>query len=317
MVGGSGPRDHCDVHILDPRGSLARLRHRNDPSVQSDLDWARHGVDLPAGLRIQWLGTAGFALTYEDTTLLIDPFVTRLPLRDSLRRRPLLSDTALVERLVPRADAVLVGHTHFDHAVDVPTVAARDGCDVYGSASLRHLMGLHGLAERAVEVRPHQRHEIGPFTVDFTPSVHSKLLLGLAVPSDGELTCDCLDHLGAGAYHCGQVWGITVEVAGITLYHQGSANLLDDEIRIHDVDVFLCGIAGRIYTRDFTRRVLSRLRPKLVLAHHHDDFFRPVEAPMGYSFNVNLGGFVEEVAAIDPHLPVRVLQPLEAVVGTG
>jgi hypothetical protein len=34
---------------------------------------------------------------------------------------------------------------------------------------------------------------------------------------------------------------------------------------------------------------------------------------MGYSFNVNLGGFVEEVAAVDPRLPVRVLQPLEAV----
>jgi L-ascorbate metabolism protein UlaG (beta-lactamase superfamily) len=315
MVGGTVPRDHCDVHILDPRGPLSRLRHRDDPGVQAELDWARHRVELPAGLRIRWLGTAGFALTYEDTTILIDPFVTRLPLLDGLRRRPLLGDIALVERLVPRADAVLVGHTHFDHAVDVPLVAARDGCDVYGSSSLRHLMALHGLADRAVEVEPHQRHEIGPFTVAFTPSVHSKLLLGLAVPSDGELTCDGLDHLGAGAYRCGQVWGITIEVAGITLYHLGSANLLDDEIRARDVDVLLCGIAGRIYTRDFTKRVVSRLRPKLVLAHHHDDFFRPVQAPMGYSFNVNLGGFVEEVAAVDPHLPVRVLQPLEEVVG--
>ena len=301
----------------DPLAALTRLRHRNDPSVQADLDWQRHGADLPSGLTIQWLGTAGFALTYDGTTVLIDPFVTRRPLRDTLRRQPFRSDPDLVDRLIPRADAVLVGHTHFDHAVDVPAVARRDGCQVYGSPSLGHLMGLHGLAERAVEVLPHQQHEVGPFQFDFTPSVHSKLLLGLAVPADGELTCDCLDSLGSGSYRCGQVWGITIEVAGITLYHQGSANLLDEEIRTRGVDVFLCGIAGRIYTRDFTRRILSALDPKLVVAQHHDDFFRPVESPMGYSFNVNLGGFAEDVAAFDPHLPVRVLQPLEAVTGAG
>jgi hypothetical protein len=38
---------------------------------------------------------------------------------------------------------------------------------------------------------------------------------------------------------------------------------------------------------------------------------------MGFSFNVNLGGFVDEVAAVDPHLPVRVLQPLATAATTG
>jgi L-ascorbate metabolism protein UlaG (beta-lactamase superfamily) len=292
-----------------------RLRHRNDPSVQGDLDWQRHGVDLPAGLEIEWLGTAGFRLAHEGTTLLIDPFFSRQPLKATLRAKPFLPDAGLVDRLAPHADAVLVGHTHFDHAVDVPHIARSHTCDVYGSASLRTLMGLHGLADQTVVVEPHRRYEIGPFTVSFTPSVHSKLLLGLKVPSEGELSCDCLDHLGSGEYRCGQVWGILIEVGGTTLYHQGSANLIEDEIRTRGVDVFLCGIAGRVYTRQFTSRILRALDPSVVVAHHHDDFFRPVEAPMGYSFNVNLGGFVDEVAAVDPHLPVRVMQPLVPVVG--
>lgn len=296
---------------------LPPLRHRNDPSVQQDLDWGRHPVPLPVGLELQWLGTAGFRLTYQGTTLLVDPYVSRSSLATTLRTTPLVSDGDLVDRLLPAADAVLVGHTHFDHTVDVPHLARVHGCPVYGSASLRSLLGLHGVADQAVVVEPRRRYEIGPFAVSFTPSVHSKLLLGLAVPSDGELTCDCLDDLGAGAYRCGQVWGILIEVGGARLYHQGSANLLDEEITERGVDVFLCGIAGRLYTRDFTRRILQALDPGLVVAHHHDDFFRPVEAPMGYSFNVNLGGFVDEVAAVDPHLPVRVLQPLGAVVGGG
>ena len=40
-------------------------------------------------------------------------------------------------------------------------------------------MGLHGLAEQAVEVEPYRAYELGPFEVSFAPSVHSKLLLGL------------------------------------------------------------------------------------------------------------------------------------------
>ena len=59
-------------------------------------------------------------------------------------------------------------------------------------------MGLHGLAEQAVEVEPYRTYELGPFEVSFTPSVHSKLMLGLAVPFDGELTCEHLDGLSPG-----------------------------------------------------------------------------------------------------------------------
>lgn len=294
-------------------GALGSLRHRNDPSVQADLDWARHGVDLPAGLEVQWLGTAGFRLTFAGTTILIDPYVSRAPLVDVVRNRRLVSDVGVVDRSVRYADAVLVGHTHFDHAVDVATVVARDGCRVYGSASVEHLMALHGMGDRSTVVTPYRPYEIGPFTVSFVPSVHSRLVLGLRVPNDGELTCDALDGTGAAAYRCGQVWGILVEVAGVRLYHLGSADLLDDERHPRGVDVLLCGIAGRIYSERFVERVIGAVDPGLVIAHHHDDFFRPVDAEMGFSFNVNLGGFVEDVARVAPAVPVRVLQPLQTV----
>ena len=213
-------------------GALARLVERNadgrtatiDRSVLADLDAARRGLDLPEGLELTWLGTAGFRLHMDGTTLLVDPFVSRRSLPQTLGARAFLSDTALVDRLLPEADAVLVGHCHFDHAVDVPHLAAR-GATVYGSRSVQALLALHGLGARAVEVDPSATYEIGPFTVRFAPSRHSKLVLGLAVPSDGELTCDSLDDLGSSAYRCGQVWAIHIEVAGTTILHQGSAEL--------------------------------------------------------------------------------------------
>jgi L-ascorbate metabolism protein UlaG (beta-lactamase superfamily) len=299
------------VRILD----RLPLGHRNDPSVQNDLNWDRHGVDLPAGLEVQWLGTAGFRLTYEGTTVLIDPFLSRIPLTGVLRRRPMPVQADLVDRLITAADAILVGHTHFDHAVDVPHIAIAHDAPAYGSPSMAHLLDLHGRSDLTRPVTPHEPYEIGPFTARFRPSCHSKLLAGLAVPSGGELTCDSMDHLGAGQYRCGQVWGISIEVAGITLYHQGSADLIDDEIRDRRVDVFLCGIAGRMWTRRFIERAVRALDPALIVAHHHDDFFEPVEADMGFSLNVNLGGFAEDVARLAPDVPVRTLDPLQTIVG--
>lgn len=286
-----------------------RLRHRDDPAIQSELDWSLTGAGLPAGLEVEWLGTAGFRLTADGTTIVIDPYVSRSSLRTVVSRSPLRSDPSLVSRLLPNVDAVLVGHSHFDHAVDVPTLAA-SGATVYGSTSAAHLLGLHGLGESGVVVAPHRRYEIGPFTVTFVPSVHSKLIAGWKIPSDGELTCDCLDDMGANAYRCGQVWGIRIEVNGSVLYHQGSADLLDDEVPPGPVDVFLCGIAGRGFTPRFVERVLAAVDPGVVVAHHHDDFFRPVEGEMRFSFNVNLGGFVEEVGRVAPGIPVHTMQPL-------
>ena len=171
---------------------------------------------------------------------------------------------------------MLVGHTHFDHAVDAPALARRLGCKAYGSRSLVNLMALHGLAEQAVEVEPYRTYELGPFEVSFTPSVHSKLLLGLAVPYDGELSCEHLDSLSPGAYRCGQVWGIAIAVAGVRFYHQGSANLIDDAVRERGVDFFLAGVAGRSFTDRYWQRILTRLQPRAVIPTHYDNFFRPL-----------------------------------------
>ena len=93
------------------------------------------------------------------------------------------------------AAGVLVGHTHFDHAVDAPAIARRFGCPAYGSDSLAHLMGLHGLAERAVEVEPYRTYELGPVRGHLHAQPPLEAAPRAAVPYDGELTCEHLDGL--------------------------------------------------------------------------------------------------------------------------
>ncbi len=290
-----------------------RSRAAADSAALEELSGAAAGaLALAPGLEVEWLGVAGYRLTYQDRTIYIDPYLSRVSLRDVLARRRALPDTSLHDRWL-RSEGevlgVLVGHTHFDHAVDVPAVCARSGCPAYGSASLATLMRLHGLADQAVEVTAHEPLELGPFAITFVPSLHSKLLLGYAVPSDGELTCEHMEQLTPTAYRCGQVWGIHIEVAGMTFYHQGSANLIEEEIRHRPVDVFLAGIAGRRFTQDYWQRVLRALEPRVVVASHFDDFFRPLGTPAGFSLNVNLAALPEEIEAVSGDIGVVAMQP--------
>jgi len=285
-----------------------RASEREDGQVLGELE--AMPLELPAGLEVEWLGVSGYRISFEGQTLFVDPYLSRVPFSDLLRRRPTLPDPAALDRFVRAPGevvAVLVGHTHFDHAVDAPAIARRFGCKAYGSDSLLTLMGLHGLAERTVEVTPYRTYELGPFEVSFTPSVHSKLLLGLAVPYDGDLTCEHLDALSPAAYRCGQVWGISIEVAGLRFYHQGSANLIDEAIREREVDVFMPGVAGRSFTDDYWRRILPRLDPKVVVPTHYDNFFRPLGQRLEFVSNVQLAALPEEIGAVSADARVAAL----------
>jgi L-ascorbate metabolism protein UlaG (beta-lactamase superfamily) len=283
--------------------------------AQAARELERVEVGLPRGLEVVWLGVSGYRLTYEGVSLFIDPYVSRVPLRALLLRRRALPDPAMLERYATapgEVAGVLVGHTHFDHAVDAPALARRYGAKAYGSSSLVQLMRLHGLEEQAVEVVPHRRYELGPFVVRFVPSRHSKLLFGRKVPMDGELTCEQLDGLAPGAYRCGAVYGIRIEVAGISLFHQGSANLDDAELPHEPVDVFLAGVAGRSVTPHYWRRILPKLDPRVVVPTHYDNFFSPLGRPQDFVRRVDLAGVPGEIAEVTSDARVAALPRIDA-----
>ena len=262
-----------------------------------------------------WLGVSGYRLTYEGVSIFIDPYVSRVPLRAFLLRRRTLPDATMLERYADSPGAVagiLVGHTHFDHAVDAPALARRHGAMAYGSASLAHLMRLHGVGDQAVEVVAHQPYELGPFVVRFVPSRHSKLLFGRKVPMDGELTCEHLNGLVPSSYKCGAVYGIQIDVAGISLYHQGSADLNDSELRDGPVDVFLAGVAGRSVTPHYWERILPKLDPRIVVPTHYDNFFTPLGRPQDFVRRVQLAEVPREVRQVARDARVAALPRIDA-----
>ena len=83
--------------------------------------------------------------------------------------------------------------------------------------------------------------------------------------------------------------------------------VVDDALCHSGVDVFLAGIAGRGFSVRYLARILPRLQPRFVVPHHYDNFLLPLDQPMGFSFNVDLAGFVDEVRRVSSEFAVRTL----------
>ncbi len=95
-------------------------------------------------LQIVYLGVGGFALSSGGELLLTAPMYTNPSLNDVLTGS-IRSDPALIDRHlqvdVSEAKAILVGHAHYDHLLDVPHVFSKtNGATIYGNTSVERLL---------------------------------------------------------------------------------------------------------------------------------------------------------------------------------
>lgn len=259
-------------------------------------------------LSLRWLGTAGHALSTERTTILLDPFLTR-PGPGALLR-PLRTDESLFEAwLPPRVDAVLLGHSHYDHLLDAPAIARRYGCLFVGSRSAVHFARAAGVPEAQLRMVPPQgaRLTVGDFEARFVPSLHGRFAAG-RVPFDGEVLEAPSLPAPAWGYRMGGAFGIHLTAGELTVYHNGSADLVDAALEGLRAKLLLVGLAGRFATRDYLARLTGLLRPEVLVPTHHDAFFGPLALGEKLLPTVDLPGFFSEARVRCPE--ARIVTPL-------
>jgi len=258
------------------------------------------------GLRFTFLGTAGFVVASAERTFALDPYVSRAGLRKTLFGR-LPVDEARVVRHVPVADEVLVGHSHYDHALDAPAVARHTGGRLVGSSATAQIARAYGFdMGRFVEVRAGDAVACGAARATALESRHGRALFG-RVPVPGDIVSPPSWPPRARDLRHGAVFHWLLETAGTRVLHVDTANFFDD--RLARADVLLLCAAGRQYRRDYTRTIVERVKPEIVVPCHWDDFSIPVEAPPRQLPGVDVEGFVEEIRACGARAVV--LAPLQ------
>ena len=260
-----------------------------------------------APLAVQFWGTAGFRVHAAGTHVWLDPHFSRHSLRE-LVMGPIAPRENLVRASVDRADAVCVGHSHFDHALDAPVIARDHGARVYGSSDTLHWCRSYGVPEAQLLelVGAGETHDEGAVRIRAVRSEHSPLFLG-KVPFPGRITGPLPWPAPMSAWRVGQVFGLHLTTPGGTLYHLGSAGLIDAELEGVTCDVALLCTIGRHATPRFVERALDLLRPKLVIPCHWDQFWRPLAEPRRQIPGNDLEGFMAQVRGHASRPEVRLL----------
>ncbi len=268
---------------------IHRLFGHVDPAL-----FHREGASPQAPLRLRYLGTAGFVVEIAQRTLVIDPFVSRPGLVDTLFH-PLLPDARRISELIPRADDVLLGHTHYDHALDAPEVCKQTGARLIGSPSAWRIGYAAGLPEsQLVQTYGGEDIACGAVTVRGLPSRHGKVYsekVPLAGPVPGWFQWPGrLAH-----FRHGLVFNWLVSGAGTSLIHVDSADFIEEELEGITCDILcLCAI-GRHRRPHYVEQAVAMLKPRVVIPCHWDWFGTPFEPEPRELPRAAVGAMVQEI----------------------
>jgi L-ascorbate metabolism protein UlaG (beta-lactamase superfamily) len=254
-----------------------------------DLGRYADRFDVPAAeaaLGVTFLGVTSLLLDDGRSAVLTDGFFSRPSLLTVGLRRiapdDARIDAALARAGVERLDAVVPLHTHYDHAMDAPAVAARTGAILAGGTSAAELARGHGLAEDRIRVvQPGGTATFGAFQLTWVLSDHC--------PPDrypGPITEPVVPPARVREYRCGEAWSLLVEHrSGRSALIQGSAGFVRGSLAGHRADVAYLGV-GQLgllpedYLRTYWAETVETVGARRVVLVHWDDFFRPLDRPL-------------------------------------
>ena len=267
---------------------------------------------------LTYLGTAGWEITDGRVTILLDPYFTRVaprsdtgspPSRGAFRpridpTRPLITDTAVVNAHVRRADYVLVHHTHYDHVMDVPYIARKTGAVVIGTESAANLMRASGLpAAQIIPVAGGEDLELRGFSVRVLRSLHGGIP-GQQFPDAPSIPRSVRPPFTFDDLAEGGSLSFLVRIGGHEILTSGSSNFIERELEGLRPDVALVGALNRETVHDYAGRLMRVLgHPPLVLPTHWDNYFLPFDSAQT-AYRRRLDSFIAEVRAASPQTRV-------------
>ena len=235
---------------------------------------------------VTWLGVTTLLFDDGETQILIDGFFSRPSLADIILDRPVTNDAATInyalnEFGMRRLAAIIPTHSHFDHAMDVGSIANRSSASILGSASTIAIARGAGVPEDQITlVGDGERYTFGRFDITLLPSTHAPIGWRAAVPFAGRIEAPLKMPQPVSAFREGGSYTIVVGHPEGTAVVQGSAGFPDKALEDVPVDVVLLGVGGletlsRNYVTQYWQTLVTATGAHSVYPVHFDDFTRP------------------------------------------
>lgn len=274
------------VAILAGGGAWLAWKANQRPSVE-----AMRARTLPVAEpregepRVRFLGVSTVLVEDGRSAVLIDGFFSRPGLLRVLLGKVAPDPAAIAHGLalggIEKLDAVVVAHSHYDHALDSPEVARRTGAVLVGSRSTANVGRGSGFPEERIRVVDGEVElTFGSFRLTLVPSRH--VPHGMAM---GEIAEPLVPPARALDYLEGGSFSILVEHPRGSLLVQASAGWIDGALAGRHADVVLLGIGALgamddAYRDAYWREVVAAVGARRVLPIHWDDFTEPLAEPL-------------------------------------
>jgi L-ascorbate metabolism protein UlaG (beta-lactamase superfamily) len=239
---------------------------------------AAHAAARPP-LTLTYLGVAGWTIADGNRVIVSDPYFSRPadPFHGAA------SDPAAVKaHAPPRADLILVGHGHVDHALDVPAVAQATGAPILAAPPVLDAAHDAGVPDKQLVVaQGGDDYAFDGFSVRVIPSLHS----AIGLPAGGDVA----------------TFAYLVRLGGRRVLVFDTANFIERELEgLHpDIAIVAPGLRERI--TDYACRLMRVLgSPPVVLATHFDDWRGPAGAPLDEDTRNDLAAFAAEIHRCAP-----------------
>jgi L-ascorbate metabolism protein UlaG (beta-lactamase superfamily) len=235
-------------------------------------------------LRVKFMGVATLLFDDGDTAIMTDGYFSR-PSRLAMISKLEPNQERIIKSLeragVKSLAAVIVVHSHFDHALHSPSVAQKTGAVLVGSNSTANIGRGAGLPEDKIRIAANgQSFEFGRFKVTFLFSAH--LPIGYA---EGEIKHPLALPARASEYKMGDCYSVLIEHDGRAILVQGSAGFVPGALNGRKADVVYLGVGGLesmagTYQHDYWREIVQAVGARRVIPIHWDDFFVSNEEPL-------------------------------------
>ena len=218
----------------------------------------RELMDLDAvAVSVWWLGSAGFAINAAGAIIFVDPVIELQDDTDPVTSElglPLLVPLPIRARNIDRADLVLVTHDHGDHAGrrTMPELAARTHALFVGTERTGFKLRQFGIPEtRLRTARYGLPMRVGGTTIIPTVARHEE------------------DFIHTRRGDC---CGFIIKVAGVTIWHPGDSELLDEHLKLGSIDVLMLPIAPHLLDTDDAVRLANATRARHIIPCHYGTF---------------------------------------------